>query len=111
MNIEDTLENNILTFVTEKEKHLSIENFFNSLSLYNNLYKLGSKEWEKTIYEDKKIITFHNNILKCYKDFVYEAFIEKIRLILTNSKIEFYYMENREYRYNKSLEIVFIFKY
>ena len=109
MNIQDTLENNIINFKQE-EKYEYIERFFNSLTFYNNLYKLGSQDWEKTIYEDKNIITFHNNISKCYKEFIYDTYINKIRKILDNSKIEFYYMENREYRYNKSLELVFIFK-
>lgn len=85
-----------------------IKLFFNLLEPLNRLYKLGMNFWEMNIYDN--VITFHNNVSKCYYNFIYDDYIQKIRKYFVYHKIEFYYIELKEYRYNKTKEIVFAFK-
>ena len=104
-NIILNSDNDILIDTSEQIQH-----FFDFLHCLNLKYDMGMEYWEKTEYKDKNIITYHNNICKCYYNFIYDKYIKKIREKLEKCKVEFYYMELREYRYNKTKEIVFIFR-
>jgi hypothetical protein len=89
-----------------------ITKFFKLLKPLNSKYDMGMINWEFNTYVNNniKFITCHNNVSKIYYNFIYDKYIEKIREKLVNSQVEFYYQELKEYRYNKTKEIVFIFK-
>lgn len=110
-NCEETanlmLKSNKNIKIDSKQK---LQTFFDLFEPLNLKYDMGMNCWEMTEYKDKNIITFHNNISKYYYNFVYDKYINKIREKLENCETEFYYTELREYRYNKTKEIVFAFK-
>jgi hypothetical protein len=110
------MEENIANYILNSTNKIdiktikNIKTFFNLLKPLNSKYDMGMINWEVTYYKKEKIITFHNNISKLYYQFIYDKYIKKIREKLTNSFIPFYYIELKEYRYNKTKEIVFSFK-
>jgi hypothetical protein len=87
-----------------------ISTFFNLFRPLNIEYYMGMNDWEINIYENNHVITFHNNVSKIYYDFIYDKYIYKIRKKLEHCQVEFYYKELKEFRYNKTKEIIFIFR-
>ena len=107
---------NIANYILNSKKNIklteidNLSTFFNLLKPLNSEYDLGMPYWEINVYKDKKIITFHNNVSKVYYKFIYDKYIDKIKKKLVNCKTEFYYKELKEYRYNKTIEVIFIFR-
>ena len=92
---------------------ISITKFFKTISPLNNEYNMGSFEWEfeDLKVNDSKYLLVKNSALKenMLDDF-YDNYINQIKKILINNKIDFTYEEFKTARFYKSVDIIFIIK-
>ena len=92
--------------------YLDIIVFFNWLNPLTIEYKMGSGSWNiKTVkYSNKEKILLQNSIGKVdTNENFYLQYIGKIKKILTNSKIKYYYFEFKSKRFNKIKDIIWVF--
>ncbi len=83
-----------------------IFNFFNLISPMSNQYKLGSLKFNNKIVDNYLFI--HNSVLKKNITDSFECFIDLICKHFEN--IEFHFYDLRNTRFNKTLDIIFVFK-
>lgn len=114
--VVDKKKENIANYILSPKSEFEIKSiddlkkFFKLMEPLNDIFKVSMKYWEINEYDNGNIITFHNDISKIYYNFTYDEYIIKIRKKLEQCKIEFYYYETKEYRYNKTKEIIFAFR-
>jgi len=90
----------------EKEE---IEELFKKIGVISGRNRLGDEEWRIIEIGDK--IIMNNSITKYhYKERKNREIIEDIKRILERSGIEYEYMEKRNSRYYKSININYIIK-
>ena len=86
-----------------------IKKFYIFLNPLNNEYNLSSYEWDFKVVDN--ILLIQNSISKSLaNDNFYNNYIDKIKNILSNSKIDFMYHEFKVRRYYKTLDIIFSIK-
>ena len=86
-----------------------IKKFYIFLNPLNNEYNLSSYEWNFKVIDN--ILLIQNSISKSLtNDNFYNNYIDKIKNILSNSKIDFIYHEFKVRRYYKTLDIIFSIK-
>ena len=86
-----------------------IKKFYIFLNPLNNEYNLSSYEWDFNVVNNLLII--QNSISKSLaNDDFYNNYIDKIKNILSNSKIDFIYHEFKVPRFYKTLDIIFSIK-
>lgn len=85
--------------------------FFNWISPLNIEYNLSSKDWnQKTIkYGNKEKILLQNSISKYDLDNYFKiSYINKIKKILSDSKIKYSYFEFKSKRFTKIKDIIWV---
>ena len=110
---------NLLNYILKNGENIIIKNridikkFFNTLNPLNNFYELGSFEWQFDDLEidNKKFLLVKNSVLKenMIDDF-YVNYIDQIKKIFINNKLDFTYEEFKTPRFYKSVDIIFIIK-
>jgi hypothetical protein len=86
--------------------------FFNWLSPLNIEYKMGSKDWNKKAikYGNKEKILLQNSISKTDIDNHFKfTYIDKIKKILSDSKVDYTYFEFKSKRFTKTKDIIWAF--
>jgi hypothetical protein len=106
---------NLINYVLNSEKTniknvlRDIKNFYIFLNPLNNEYNLNSYAWDFKVVDN--ILLIQNSVPKLLaNDNFYNNYINKIKNILSNSKIDFMYHEFKVRRYYKSLDIIFSIK-
>jgi hypothetical protein len=88
-----------------------LKKFFNWLAPLNNEYNFSSFEWQqkRTECNGIKRIIFQNAISKSDMcTFLYKNYIDLIKKKLKDSKLNYYYFELKNKRFNKIKDIIFV---
>lgn len=87
-----------------------LKKFFDWLAPLNNEYNMSSYSWRKKIIESngEKRLLIQNAISKSdIGTFLYKNYINLIKKKLTDSKLNYYYFELKNKRFNKIKDIIF----
>lgn len=111
LNLINLILNSDIKFQFENYNKIIL--FFNWLSPLNIEFNMSSKDWNrKTIkYGNMEKILLQNSIAK--KDLeqnFYLNYIDLIKKILTNAKINYYYFEFKSKRFTKIIDIIWVFE-
>lgn len=93
--------------------YLDVIKFFNWLNPLTIEYKMASGRWNmKSIkYGNREKILLQNSISKSDLDENFHlGYVDKIKKILTNSGIQYYYFEFKSKRFNKIKDIIWVFE-
>lgn len=91
------------------KKDTDIIKFFNWICPLNLEYNMSSRCWNFSTlnYGNKSSILIQNSISKLdSNEYFYLNYINKIKKILSNSKIKYYYFEFKSKRFNKIKDII-----
>ena len=109
---------NLINSILDSEISLPLKNyndiilFFKWISPLNVEYSFGSFDWNfsNISYGNKKKILIQNSISKLDMDNnFYSNYINKIKKILSKSKIKYFYFEFKSKRFNKIKDIIWAF--
>ena len=92
--------------------YLDIIKFFNWLNPLTIEYKMASDSWNiKSVkYGNREKILLQNSISKVdMNDYFCLGYINRIKKVLTNSGIKYYYFEFKSKRFNKIKDIIWVF--
>ena len=107
INLINYVLNNNDTLI--KSNISEIKKFFIFINPLNNEFNMGSYEWDFKIVNN--LLLIYNSIPKILAiDNFYDNFINKIKNIFNNSKIEYKYHEYKTARFYKNLDILFSIK-
>lgn len=109
---------NLINLIFDSDLKFSLNNFLDIIKLFNWIYpltieyKFASGNWNlKTIkFGNIEKILLQNSISKIDSDEkFYLSYINKIKKILSNSNVKYYYFEFKSKRFNKIKDIIWIF--
>jgi hypothetical protein len=90
-----------------------IKKLFNIINSLNNKYDMGSNTWEckNVIYKNEKFLFIKNSVSRLNHDIKFKNFINLIKNKFKISDVEFNYFELTSSRFNKTVDIIFVFNY
>lgn len=111
------IKENLAMYLLTSDKQLpintlkDIKKLFNIMNSLNNLFEMGSNTWEyKNVkYKENKFLFVKNSVSKLNHDTKFKNFINLIKNKFNSSNIKLNYFELTSSRFNKTIDIIFIF--